>query len=175
MVRWACNTLSLPASILDLGCGQGAASWFFARQGFDVTAVDGSANALAKAQTWLTGEGYPIRAQVCCVTALPFEAGTFDAVVDVVCSAHNSMIDMVKIFAEIARVLKPGGKVFSVMPTNRCSRRPFKGLGTISFMEHQEVDMLLDKGFDGVSILSSSYQLSQDCFVENWIVTASRK
>lgn len=100
--------------------------------------------------------------------------GCFDAVVDVVASAHNSLDNMGRIFTEVARVLKPGGSLFSVLPTNRCSRRTFKGL-TSTFLEEWDVDILLRRHFTNLKILRSSYQLAHDCLIENWIVTGAAK
>lgn len=43
---------SVPArSVIDLGCGDGRDSVFYAQSGFEVTAVDGSASALKKAES----------------------------------------------------------------------------------------------------------------------------
>ena len=110
-----------------------------------------------------------------CMTELPFDADYFDAVVDVVSSAHNTHSEVEKIFKEIHRVLKPSGKLFSVLPTNNCSRRPFVGLGHVSYFEYCDVELLLDGDFDSVSILRSSYQLEPDCTVDNWIISATNK
>lgn len=123
----------------------------------------------------LARDGYSCIGAVCCLTDLPFEDKSFDVVVDVVSSVHNVMPDVRKIFSEAARVLKAGGEIFSVMPTNRCSRRPFQGLGQVSFMERSEIEQMLECNFDNVQILSSSYELSPDCLVDNWIVTGVRR
>lgn len=39
--------------ILDLGCGAGNNSWFFAREGFDVTGIDASETAIKFARKGL--------------------------------------------------------------------------------------------------------------------------
>ncbi len=101
-------------------------------------------------------------------------AQSFDAAVDVVSSAHNNFDDMTCIFKEVARVLRPRGQLFSVLPTNRCSRRTFKGL-TTTFLEAEEVVLLLMHSFTSLDILRSSYQLSNDCLIDNWIVTGRCK
>src|SRR5215467_12346173 len=45
--------------LLDLGCGAGGAStWYFAREGFDVSAIDGSETAVAKTRRRLGAEGF---------------------------------------------------------------------------------------------------------------------
>ena len=43
--------------ILDFGCGQGANTWYLAREGFDTYAFDGSENAVLKCSERLKNEG----------------------------------------------------------------------------------------------------------------------
>src|SRR3954463_8412415 len=43
--------------VLDLGCGGGANSWFLAREGFQLVAVDGSAKAVERTRRFLETEG----------------------------------------------------------------------------------------------------------------------
>lgn len=42
--------------ILDIGCGAGNNSWFFAREGFDVTGVDASPSAIRHVKKWFKHE-----------------------------------------------------------------------------------------------------------------------
>lgn len=140
-----------------------------------MVAVDGSPSALHKASGWITKEGLPFKGAACCITRLPFQDTCFDAVVDVVSSAHNSHCEVTKIFKEVARVLKPGGRLFSISPTNICSRRPFVGLGTVNYLEQGEIKSLLDKSFTAVKILRSSYGIADDCIVDHWVTTATRR
>lgn len=137
--------------------------------------MDGSLSALRKANAWIGREGLKIRSVACCITQLPFADQSFDAVVDVVSSAHNSMSEARKIFAEVARVLKPGGLLFSITPTDTCSRRPFVGLGTVNYMTRQEVEWLLEKTFTCIDLKKLVYQPDQDVFVHHWVVTARVK
>lgn len=176
LVRFILGRSGLTAGsrVLDLGAGQGASTWFLAREGFAPVAIDGSFSAQQKARGRLEREGLPYQGVVGDLTHLPFMADCFDAVVDVVSSAHNTFGCMHLIFTEIVRVLKPGGQLFSVLPTNRCSRRTFKGL-TTTFLEDWEVDSLLTPYFTHIKILLSSYQLDHGCLIDNWIVTARSK
>ena len=174
-MRWACTRLGNSRAVLDLGCGQGASAWFLAREGFRVTAVDFSASAVSKCRKRLESEGLGLITAVCDMSDLPFEDGSFDAVVDVISTAHNPKPKIDKIFKEVTRVLKPKGKLFSVTPTNKCSRRPFMDYGTISFMEKFELEALLEPNFTNLELLTASYQINPGCKVENWIVTADRR
>lgn len=160
--------------VLDLGSGQGASTWFLAREGFSPVAIDCSLSALQKARSKLEHEGLPYQGVQGELTQLPFMADSFDAVIDVVSSAHNTRNAMAGIFKEVSRILKPGGSLFSVLPTNRCSRRTFKGL-TATFLEECEVEDLLSPYLNDLMILKSSYQLSRDCLIENWIATGKAR
>lgn len=174
LVRWASVRKDTIRRVLDLGSGQGSATWFLTREGFVPVAIDGSFSALQKARGRLEADGLPYQGVLGTFTQLPFMAHCFDAVVDVVSSAHNSLDDMGRIFTEVARVLKPGGNLFSVLPTNRCSRRTFKGL-TSTFLEEWEADALLQRHFTHIQILRSSYELAKDCLIDNWIITAQSR
>lgn len=177
LVRWACGHVDKTThyKVLDLGCGQGASAWFLAREGFRVTAVDFSASAIAKCRKRLESEGLGLITAVCDVADLPFKDESFDLVVDVISIAHNTKHKITKIFDEVARVLKPKGKLFSVTPTNKCSRHPFMKYGTISFMERFELEQTFQQDFTNLELLTTSYEVSAGCKVENWIVTADRK
>lgn len=174
LVRWASK--ATPGSrILDLGSGQGASTWFLAREGFSPVALDGSFSALAKGRDRLNAEGLPYAGVAADLTQLPFKAKSFDAVVDVVSSAHNTPECMFEAFLEVSRVLRPGGQLFSVLPTNKCSRRTFTRF-TTTFLEMWEVIRWLELTcFTKIMVLRSSYQLDPDCLIDNWIVTAQRK
>ncbi len=159
--------------VLDLGCGQGASTWFLAREGFKVCSVDGSISALEKTSVRMAKEHLPFEGSVCCFTKLPFFSNSFDVVVDVVSSVHNSMADLFIIFDEVSRVLKPGGKLFSVMPTVCTAKQAYQDAPT-TFLRQRDVHQLLKRDFSSINILLSTYQLDQNCTIENWIVTADR-
>lgn len=160
--------------VLDLGSGQGSSTWFLAREGFCPVAIDGSFSALQKGRGRLEREGLTHLGVAGDLTQLPFAAQSFDAAVDIVSIAHNRFPYLGVLFKGVSRVLKPGGKFFSVLPTNRCSRRTFKGLVT-TFLDRIEVQHLLEPHFDNIMILGSSYQLDQDCLIDTWVVTAEAK
>lgn len=161
--------------VLDLGCGQGSSAIFLSQEGFDVSAIDFSPSAVEKCNSRLRTYGLEAGIVVGDINNLPWPDRHFDAVVDIISSAHNTMPNIEKIYKEIARVTKPYGKLFAIMPTNKCSRRPFIKYGTVSFMEKTEVENLLSKDFTRVEILTASYEIESGCEVRNWIVTADRR
>ena len=99
--------------ILDFGCGQGSHTWYLSREGFDAFAFDGSESAVKKAEERLSREGLSAKFSVMDGTSLEYESDYFDAVIDSACIYANKMDDITKMYAEVYRVLKPGGKLFT--------------------------------------------------------------
>jgi SAM-dependent methyltransferase len=94
-------------SVLEIGCGTGNDAVRLARAGFDVTAFDLSAEAIARAQEQY---GDLVAFRVADVTEpLDLEDGSVDAVVANV-SLHMFPWDTTRfVFRAIRRVLRPGG------------------------------------------------------------------
>jgi SAM-dependent methyltransferase len=86
---------------LDLGCGTGLPTEAVAKLGWSVVGVDTSSDLLDVARA------RGVEALQAPAEALPFEDGTFDAVVSV--WTHTDIDDFPAAVAEAARVLKPGG------------------------------------------------------------------
>ena len=102
--------------VLDVGCGIGGAARFIAANtGCRVTGIDLTPDfiAVAKALTKLTGQKAAF--EVASALDMPFEAGRVDAAI----TLHVAMNipDRAGLYAEVARVLKPGGEfcVYDVM------------------------------------------------------------
>ncbi len=100
--------------ILDFGCGQGAHTWFLAREGFDTYAFDGSESAIKKAGIRLKEDGLSARLKVADAVNLDYPDDFFDAVIDNVCIYCNRMADIEKMYRDIFRMLKPGGRLLTV-------------------------------------------------------------
>jgi SAM-dependent methyltransferase len=129
-----------------------------------VVALDGSQAAVARA---------PVSGVVADAMSLPFMKGAFDCVVDVVCIAHNRLEDAKKIISEIVRVLKPGGKIFSVLPTSACWDRPYKGKGHVMFPAYYQVQQLFNKHFE-LEINWSAFSDGSKT-IEHWLVSGTKK
>ncbi|HOU15568.1 MAG TPA: methyltransferase domain-containing protein [Anaerolineae bacterium] len=114
--RWVFDHLALPADarILELGCGP-ADLWRENADripaGWDITLTDFSEGMVAAAQQHLAEIGRPFTFRQADAQDLSFEADTFDAVI------ANHMLyhvpDRPRAFAEIRRVLKPGGVIYA--------------------------------------------------------------
>jgi SAM-dependent methyltransferase len=103
--------------LLEVGCGPGANIWYFAKEGFRFAGIDGSTSAIEQATTRLNLEVPDWQARgslhIGEIENLPFQNLQFDAVIDHQCVYCNSTKSSIRIYKEMARVLKVGGKFFS--------------------------------------------------------------
>lgn len=95
--------------VLDLGCGNGRHAMYFARQGIEAFGIDISDQAIAWAGEWAQSEGLNVDFRVGDIASLPYEDGTFDAVVTHGVLDHVPMTTAMKAVREVHRVLKPNG------------------------------------------------------------------
>jgi len=102
--------------VLEVGCGQGHLTKRLAERGIDITGVDANPNASEVAETdrvlHMKGE------------SLEFDNESFDVVLSVHALEHIPPLDQA--VAEMARVLKPGGRALHIYPAE-----PVKGLYAI--------------------------------------------
>lgn len=121
--RTACETAEIRGRVLDLGCGTGEIDIWLAREkaGVEVDAVDISGSAIATAREHLAGEPEDVRRRVrfheSAIEKLPFEDSAFDACF--ISHTLEHVPDHGTVFAELSRVIKPGGAVVAVIPRGR--------------------------------------------------------
>lgn len=96
--------------VLEVGCGAGNNLWFAAREGFDVTGIDGSESAIGFARRRFEAEGLKGDLRVGDFTALPFEDSSFHMAIDRAALSQTPGWAIRKAIAEVRRVLKPGGR-----------------------------------------------------------------
>lgn len=146
--------------ILDLGCGTGAATWYLAREGFSTYGIDASPTAIKRAMARFTNEKLGGNFQVGDFNHLPFKDNFFDCVIDVCSIQHNSIENARTIIAEAIRVLKSGGKIFSMLINvqSRFARdsSPFEGKGFVHCYTREEVSALFAP-FKNLVIDTSTY------------------
>jgi SAM-dependent methyltransferase len=94
-------------TVLELGCGTGNDAARLAREGYAVTAIDLSAEAIGRARARF---GSGVRFLVADMTApLPFPDGSFDAVMSNV-ALHMFPGSVTRsVFAEVRRLVRPAG------------------------------------------------------------------
>jgi SAM-dependent methyltransferase len=125
LVRFVARTFRDPAErktlkVLEVGCGPGANLWYLAREGFQISGIDGSAHAIGQARERLRAENLGAAPQTADLlvgnfATLPWPDATFDAVIDIEAISANTLPTIRSVLAEIERVLKPGGWLFSKM------------------------------------------------------------
>ena len=101
--------------ILDFGCGTGANTWYLAREGFDTYAFDISETAIQKLMSLLREEHLTAHVDVQDGLKLRYENDLFDAVIDNVSIQSNIKKDIKTMYENVYHVLKPRGKMISVV------------------------------------------------------------
>ena len=96
-------------NILDVGCGDGEFALELTRRGASVTGIDASPAMIDAAKARAKKHNANITFQVAVAEHLPFSAGQFDVVtaITILCFVD----DAAPVFREIARVLRPGGRL----------------------------------------------------------------
>jgi SAM-dependent methyltransferase len=101
-----------PGRVLEVGCGRGELAERIAREvGADVTAVDQSERMVELTRA------RGLDARIGDVQHLPFPAGEFDCAVAAWMLYHVADLDLG--LSELARVLRPGGRLVAVTNTER--------------------------------------------------------
>lgn len=179
--------------ILDFGCGTGASSWYLAREGFCLYGIDGSKTAVAIAKERFEKECLVGEFKVGNFIKTDYPDNFFDGIADVTSIQHNTSENILKILKEIHRILKPGGKFFS-MALNRDSygygfgekmeantyrdipSGPLAGRGLIHFFDEKELKELFDNSkFELISLELSERTLdNRTKRISQWVVDASK-
>lgn len=179
------------ARLLELGCGPGANVWFMAREGYQVSGIDGSKVAIERATDRLASEGLRADLHVGDLVSLPFEDSSFHGVFDIAAIQHNVSRDQRLIVEEARRVLKPGGKLFAIVigagswgegsgseiepgTFEELVEGPATGCGTIHFFKEAELSRLFG------SFAELNYERKERTWmgrtkkIVHWIVTAAK-
>ena len=97
--------------ILDVGCGVGRHSLLLDQYGFQVTALDGSQNALDS----INNKNTKIKTVKANHIDIPFEDNTFDAVLTFQSIHHGDKTSIKQSVNEVHRILKPNGTFFGTI------------------------------------------------------------
>jgi len=185
--RWYRVSQRHEVRLLDLGSGPGACAWYLAREGFSVSAIDGSPTAIAQLNTRLATEGLCADGHVGDIVELPWADDTFDGVIDNAALYANPFAQARRIISEVHRVLKPGGHLLSANFSDRCwgnglgreiepggftdiAEGPFKDKGFSRFSTREQVQELYG-AFRDVVVDSVAWTLGGERHVmELWVV-----
>ncbi len=155
--------------VLEVGSGAGNNVWFFAREGFDTYAIEGSASAVAHARKRLDADGLRADMRLGDFRELPFAGDSMDFVLDRGALTCNTRAGVEAALCEIQRVMKPGGLFFSqIFSTKHSGLRfasdyannsaatfsagYFAGFGRTFFADRADVEKLYGLHFAIVSL-----------------------
>ena len=113
-------------SVLELGVGTGATFRHYPPTLGSLTGLDVSSTMLHAAQILALPLPFPVRLMQCDFQTLPFADQSFDTVVSSL--AFCGIPDPERLFADVRRVLKPGGRLLALEHV----RPPNSLLGTVS-------------------------------------------
>ncbi len=97
---------------LDLGCGLGRHSVFFAENGFNVSCFDISEDAINRTKQWCEEENLSCNYQVGDMLELPYQDSSFDCILCMNVISHTDTNGMKKVISELYRVLKENGECY---------------------------------------------------------------
>ncbi len=98
-------------TVLDMGCGTGRFTIPMAAHGARVTGYDISPAMLERLQAGAREQGRHVELREGDMAHLPFEDESFDVVTSMLALMHVPVEDRRQVFAEVARVLTPGGRL----------------------------------------------------------------
>lgn len=162
---WPKNTCAL-----DIGCGYAAQTRLLMDWGFAAIGIDGSNAAIQRCRLKFPAH----RFQAADVCHLPFDANSFDLIVDVCCMQHILTPDHLTAMTEIRRVLRHHGRLFSVAakwdhdeskdtPLRRMRSNEVRGLFSSAF------------GFNLKSLDSSTHTINNGAYrASHWIIEAEK-
>lgn len=97
---------------LDLGCGKGRHALFFARNGFEVYALDISESGIKILKEKARDENLKVSAVVSDMLSLPYEDEFFDCILSYHAIYHTNKEGLKKAISEVFRVLKKDGEFY---------------------------------------------------------------
>jgi SAM-dependent methyltransferase len=181
--------------VLELGCGSGANLWAVAREGFSAYGIDYAPSGVRVCQEVLRDWGVTAELTLGDICELPYPDDAFDVVFDVMTTIHVDFSNHLRVWAEVFRCLKPGGRFFSYhwgegSVSLRCGAPlldhctvsnispgyPYAGNGTSCFLSANEVRRgLVEAGFRDVNVekTTRTYQ-NQTQLIEYLVITARK-
>lgn len=126
--------------VLEVGCGSGANLWMIAKEGFDAFGQDLSAEALVLCADMMAYYGVRAQLQVSDMTQTAYPDKHFDVIVDVFSSYCLNENSYRRFAAEMRRLLRPRGVLFTYAPSKTSD----------AFKEHHPSTLIDSSTLNGV-------------------------
>lgn len=169
------------SKILDLGCGSGRHSVFFAKEKFKVFGFDLSKDSVGRAKEILQRMNLHVNLRTWDMASpFPYDDGFFDAVISTRVFHHSKMRTIKQVITEIKRVLRKGGYVYVQVPTlekvqkyieqggkfNEVEPRTFvplegpeKGIPHHNFTREELIELFDDFNIKNITVREEHYNL----------------
>lgn len=152
--------------VFEAGFGTGANLWYVAREGFTACGLEGSsaghemtcARLDAEVPGWREHGARLEVGDIC--RPLPWPDASFDAVIESDAATCNSHEEAHRLYGELHRIAKPGGRLYVRTPANgtwgdgtgtahgrgqwECTEGPFAGTGVVRFATEADLRELLN-------------------------------
>ena len=164
---------------LEVGCGTGINLCWLAECGFIAMGFDSSPSAIMRAEAFASVNGafhFPPLFRKSDVTGrFPYDDAIFDAAIDICCLENLDDAEFRHALSEIARVLQPKGRFFS-LTASPGRDDALTTAGVVRKPDYYQLrDRLVIAGFD-VDCLSIEVHLDgQGREVENWHIEARKR
>lgn len=161
--RWKSKKMK---TFLDLGCGLGRHSIFFAMNDFNVKAFDLSKDAVNSTKEWAESLALEVECKEGDMLNLPYEDNSIDCIYCKNVISHSDTEGVQKIVKEINRVMKTGSECYLTL----CSKETwgFKQDSWPLVDENTRIRMEVGPE-NGIPHFYADYELIQELFKDNKI------
>lgn len=147
--------------VLDMGCGTGRFTIPLAERARSVSGLDMSPMMLAAARKKLAGRGLEADLHEGDMADLPFPDASFDVVVSMLALMHIPRQDRQQVFREVARVLRPGGRLLMGVK-NSVFERMFRGdrFAAVDITDVESEDLIFTNTRSGEDMVAPWHSFS---------------
>jgi SAM-dependent methyltransferase len=149
--------------VLDMGCGTGRFTIPLAERAESVSGLDLSPMMLDTARKKLADRGLEADLREGDMAALPFADASFDVVVSMLALMHIPREDRQQVFHEVARVLRPGGRLL-IGVKNSVFERMFRGdrFAAVDITDVESEELIFTKTRSGEDMVAPWHSFSPD-------------